>query len=297
MDVNANRVMKSLASKHREPSRKILSNKLNKNVIHSNGAYYYKDSKGKYTILSGLLPSLKSCFWPNVNINKITKTPNVKWKKTKNEKKGEQQQPPRQLKGKGRFFGSLRGSKIHKQLEDFVFLDRAHYMKKHKGLHGWTKAILLYIESKGWSPILTEYNVYDAILRIGTSIDMICVNRMNGNLVILEFKTGYKDYFENYDGYMENSLFEYENSPLNWATMQLTFSIIMLLKQQEKVTNVRDKLTINDIEAYIIRIDDVLLEKYDVDNVFINGMTSRVYNDMAQHRQRVNRGTTTAATK
>lgn len=271
MDTSVESIVKSL--KNKAPTQSLLSNVYNKRIIHTNGAYYYRNSKNEYKILTGLVPSLKRCFWPNVNINNIMKNPKkvITKKKTTTKKKNKR-------KG-GHFYGSIKGTKVHEQIEDFVLLDKKNFLKKHIGLHPWSKRILNHIVDKmKWIPLKSEYNIYDESLMIGTSIDMICVDLSNGKLILLEFKTGYKTYFENNDGFMEHSLYLMKNSPLNWATIQLVFSIIMLLKQVQH-------LRLSDIEAYVIRIDDDTVDSYAIDQTFIKRMTHPIYSDMIHSRR------------
>ncbi len=275
MDTSTKRVLKSI--RNNTPSKLLLSNPLNKKIIHTNGAYYYIDRHNKYQILAGLLPSLKKCFWPTANIKTIMKTPKKTKTKTKTQPK------PKKggfFKSRGRFYGSIKGTSVHEELEDFILLDKKNFLKKHQGLHPWSKRILKHItEVMNWTPLKSEFHVYDEALRIGTSIDMICVDNDTGKLILLEFKTGYKTYFENNDGYMDNSLCLMKNSPLNWATIQLVFSTIILMKQQE-TRHASGRISLKDVEAYVIRIDDDTLDSYSIDNVFIKSMTKSLYQDM-----------------
>jgi hypothetical protein len=185
-------------------------------------------------------------------------------------------------KKRGYFYGTIKGTKVHEQLEDFVLLDKKNFLKKHNGLHPWSKRILSHItEVMKWIPLKSEYNIYNETLMIGTSIDMICVDPKNGKLILLEFKTGYRNYFENNDGFMSHSLYLMKNSPLNWATIQLVFSIIMLCKQSG--------MRLRDIEAYVLRIDDDTLDSYAIDKTFIDEMTEPIFNDMLLQQQNYKR--------
>lgn len=302
MDIVPKQVIKRLAVAKRKPAIALVTNPLNERVHHTNGAYFYVDPKSdKHIILTGLLPSLKQCFWPNADIRKtLTTTPKktTYMKNKKNEKKtynngrettSVKKDSAAMNKGKGMFFGSIRGTQIHEQLADLVFLDRKNFLKKHQGLYPWSKRIIDFITGEmKWIPFVSEHHVYDEFLRIGTSIDMICIDPQSGRLVLLEFKTGYrssgKTYFENYDGFMENSLHEMKNSPLNFATIQLVFSIIILMKQQQYRQNVSDRLSLGDIMAYVIKIDDETLDCYSIDNTFIREMTPLMYEDMKNSR-------------
>jgi hypothetical protein len=286
MDICLKSVVRSLKV-NKKPSISLLTNPLKTRIIHSGGSYYYVDPITKnHQILSGLLPSLKSCFWPNVDMNIIMKKPKKTFVFKRDQKKKKKEK--NKNKGKGRHYGLIKGSEIHQQLEDFVFMNKKSFIKKHEGIHPWAKEILKFIEKMNWIPLQSEYHVYDLKLLIGTSIDMICVDSKTGKLILLEFKTGYKSYFENNDGNMEDALNFMENSPLNWATIQLIFSIVMLMKQQKERPE-KDKLCLKDIEPYIIRIDDDCLDVYTVDNTFIEIMTKPLYKSLYNSRAIVKR--------
>ena len=125
-------------------------------------------------------------------------------------------------------------------------------------------------------PLKGEFMIYDELLNISTSIDMICTNK-EGKLIFLEFKTGYKNYFENNDGIMDKSLCFMNNSPLNWATIQLVSSIMILIKNYN--------ININDTLSYIIRIDNENpIDCYPIQNEFIKKISPYIYNDLLNER-------------
>lgn len=262
MDIDTIRVVHALKKQGRhKQSLRLLTSKQSKSIIFSNNAFYHVDEKGTYHILSGLLPTLKRNFWPNTNMAQIMKRP----KKSKGVTKG-----TKKTGGGGRFFGSIQGSRVHHELEDFIILDDKNFKKKHGALHPWTKRILAYVVCQmKWLPLQCEYKVGDVAKRIGTAIDMICVNPANGHLVFLEFKTGYKLYFENSDGRMSKCLSFMPNSPLNWANIQLTTAVIMLLCQNPTIK-------IDETSSFVIRIDDENLDSYHIDNTFIGAMNPRL---------------------
>jgi hypothetical protein len=230
----------------------------NKNVINTSGAYYYLDKEGKYRILSGLLPRLRSVYWPNNSIYQQMKS--VK-------KRG---------RGKGgrggRFSGVIRGSQIHRELRDFVVLDGKNFKKNHKRLHPYSSRILrVIIETMQLQPFLPEHDIYDDDLGIGTSVDMICLDK-DGRLVLLEFKTGYKDYFENADGYMQHCLAKMRNTIQNQATLQLSSAALILEKKYE--------IPLSDMRLYIIRVDDESIDVVPVDNTFVKTFGPSIYKDL-----------------
>lgn len=264
MFVEKEKIIKTL--KNIKPIKLLFDNERNDKITNTGRCFFYLDKDEKYRCLPGLLPTLEKTYWSNTDINKITKKPSlkltkkIKKPKIKSSKKG------------GRFGGTILGKKIHKQLEDFILLDKKNFRKIHNHLHSWTDRILRYIMSDmSLQPLQGEFMIYDETLRIGTSIDMICVNK-EGKLIFFEFKTGYKDYFENNDGMMTKSLFFMKNSPLNWATIQLITSVIMISKSHS--------IPLNDTLSYIIRIDDHDLDCYNIPNSFIKKTSHHIYNDL-----------------
>lgn len=278
MDVDARTVLTTLKQhgKHRHALR-LLACKQNKQTIFSGSAFFHIDAKGTHHILSGLLPVLKRNFWSTTDMARITHGPKkttttTKKKKKKGKEKKEQKKSPNT--GKGRFFGSIQGSRVHSELADFIMLDDKNFRKKHGTLHPWAKRILAHtVCERKWLPLVCEHPVSDPVRRIGSAIDMICVDPATGNLIFLEFKTGYKQYFENSDGYMSKCLSFMPNSPLNWANIQLTAAVIMLLRQNPS-------LNLANTSSYVMRIDDEDLCVYHIDNRFIKSMSTCLFENI-----------------
>lgn len=277
MDIDTLTVLRTLkkAGTHKQALR-LLASQHTKQIVFSGSAFFRVDVKGCHHILSGLLPVLKRSFWPTTDINKIMRTPSTKKKKggkTKEKKKKSANA------GKGRFFGSIQGSRVHRELEDFILLDDKNFHKKHGAPHPWTRRIIMYIVNQmKWCPLQCEYKVMDEDLSMATMIDMICVNPLNGNLIFLEFKTGYKTSFENSDGRMKRCLSFMPNSPLNWANIQLTAGVVMLLRHIPSIK-------LEETSSYVIRIDDEDLFAYHVDNVFIKAMNPLLLNNIDVNRK------------
>jgi hypothetical protein len=282
MNVDKREIITTLKKHGRHhASRALLTSKRNARIVFSGSAFFYIDEKGVYRPLRGLLPVLKSTFWPNSNIYSIMKKvkPSSGIKKASakqagakhnakraNAKQATAKQPKQH--SKGRFFGSIQGSRIHGELDDFITFDGEAFLKRHPQMHPWTKRILLYVMTEmHWYPLECEFKLYDETLRIGTAIDMICVNPHTGHLIFLEFKTGYKTYFEQHDGFMKRCLCFMPNSPLNWANIQLTSAVLMLLKQWPTIP-------LAHTASYVIRIDDENLVSYHIDNQFIQRMSN-----------------------
>jgi hypothetical protein len=274
MDVDVMEVIKGVDDK--KPVEKLLLNERNKRIIHQGSCFYMINKKtGKYEPLKGLLPSLKKAFWPETNFYTVSSTiagQKRKRSNTSTRRRGRNNKNIKQIAvphNKGRHFGSIRGSQVHKQLEDFILLDKKNFDKKYGRLHIWTKRILLYIIEQEWQPIFSEFHIFDEDLRIATSIDMICITP-EGKLIILEFKTGYSGYWrksnkgERISGPLKSIM---ANNPLNRAKLQLAFSMLFLIKHHQIV----------NMEGWIIRIDQKELEAIKLDCNFLRIYSKSMY--------------------
>lgn len=181
---------------------------------------------------------------------------------------------PKGKKGKGgRFSGLVRGTKVHRELKDFVVLDKKNFKKIYGKLHPYCERILsTIITDMTWLPFLPEFDIYDEGLGIGTSIDMVCLDE-KGYLILLEFKTGYKDYFENDDGQMmKHSLGSMRNTMQNQATCQLVASALILEK--------RYGVPFHRMKLYVIRVDDDSLDIIPIQKNFTKIVGPHIYNDL-----------------
>ena len=194
MDVQPQAIVDSV----RDPQygNALLHHPRNKNVKNTSGAYYYINEHGNYATLKGLLPRLRETFWPASNnayrqMADVRSRPNTNNTSTGIKKK---------QRGRGRYQGVITGTEVHQQLRDFVILDDKNFRKVHGELHPWCARLMEVIAvRRNWLLFLPEFDIYDEALRIGTSIDMVCLDK-EGCLILLEFKTGYKDYFDGADG-------------------------------------------------------------------------------------------------
>lgn len=260
MDVEPERVISLV--KEKECARNLLRHERNKLMVNTEGAYYYIDAQKKYRLLQGLLPKLKSVYWPESNYFKL--------------RKGAARQKSGKSKGRGgKFQGLVRGTKIHKELKHFLQLDQKNYKKLHRTLHDFSARILKTLMGRmKLKPFLPEFDIFDESIGIGTSIDMICLDQ-DGMLVLLEFKTGYKGYFQACDGFMRHSLARLKNTAQNQATLQLT-SAALILERKYQVPLDRMKL-------YIMRVDDEALDIIPVEREFVRKIGPSIYNDLLSH--------------
>lgn len=246
-----------------------------KKVINTSGAYYHIGQKGVPESLSGELPRLSKVYWSHSDIYKQMRD----MKKTTNGKGAGPITKQRAKKGGGRFQGLITGTQVHKEMRDFTVLDSKNFTKQYgRSLHPYCARLLnVILERMDLLPFLPEFDIYDESLHIGTSIDMVCLDKA-GKLVLLEFKTGYKDYFDGEDGFMAGVLSGMRNTPQNQATLQLTCSAQILHRKYD--------VPLQQMRLYIMRVDDETLDIIPVDDQFVDEVGEHVYQGLLQYQQK-----------
>jgi hypothetical protein len=266
MNIDIEKIISKYPESKTESLRTLLYHERNKKVFYSSGAYYMRDPKGKLRVLSGLLPALKRCFWSKNDyfsvIGDITKIA---------KKNG--QSVSSSSGGFGKFTGNLRGSVVHEQLNDFLLLDKKNFFKKHSDLHPFSRDIINLILDKKWIPIVSEFDIFDSKLVIGTSIDMIAFDPKNGKIIAIEIKTGYKNHFEIEKGKMTGCLkkilgFSFHNC----AMLQLLTSMLFIIKNH----NIDSDM----IEGYIIHVNDSELNSYKISQKFLVDYGKNIYDNL-----------------
>src|ERR1700748_1112200 len=153
-------------------ARHLLLHKRNERVTNTGGAYYWTDQRGQLRVLSGLCPHLARSFWPHTSYQQMMK----------NAKRA----PKGQRDSQGRFGGLVRGSQVHRQMQDAVRLDGAAFKTIHKRMHKYTQRLLATIVNEmKLLPFISEFDCADETMGshgVGTSIDQIAVGE-DGHLV------------------------------------------------------------------------------------------------------------------
>lgn len=245
-----------------------------KKVINTSGAYYHIDDKtGRYVLLSGQLPRLAKVYWPHSDIYKQMRH----LKKCPRQSGSAARQPITAKRGRGRYQGLITGTQVHKELRDFTVLDAKMFRKLYGQLHPYCARLLhVILDRQKWLPLLPEFDIYDEALHIGTSVDWVGLDR-DGLLVLLEFKTGYKHYFDGEDGYMQGALGGMRNTPQNQATLQLICSAQILHRQYG--------VPLEQMKLYIMRVDDESLDIVPIDAAFVQRVGAVVYQGLLRYQQ------------
>lgn len=258
----------------------LLNHERNARIVDTSGAYYHLDpATGQYAVLSGLLPRLRAVFWPHSSHHAQRKNT------LKPAKGGKTRAPPpkRAKRGpaasaRGRFAGLIKGTQVHREMRDLVVLDRKNFRKEHRaGMHDYTARLMrVIVERQKWTPFLAEFPVYDEALGVGTAVDMVAVNE-RGELILLEYKTGYKNAFEGADGQMAHSLAALSNTVRNQATLQVVCAALILSR--------RYAVPLHAMQMYVMRVDDEAVELTPVPREFVARLGGAIYSDLL-HFQR-----------
>jgi hypothetical protein len=278
--------------KHKEWANHLYHHERNKRIINTSGAYYYLDKQNKYQVLSGLRPRLHLVFWPNSNYyqmmkrskshitekkkakKKASRREYASIKKSQNEKEKEKKA---KKENRGQFGGLICGNQVHTQMKDFVMLDKRNFKKKHKTLHPYcTKIMDALIRRLKLKVFLSEADIYDECLGIGTSIDMICLDK-EGLLEIIELKTGYKTYYDCEDGKMLRSLSAMRNTIQNQSVIQVLVGAVILHRAFG--------IPLSQMRLKVIRVDDESLDIISVPDEFLIKMAPLVYNDLLEYNK------------
>ena len=283
--------------------RRLVEHERNERILNTKGAYYYINMHGKYVLLSGINRRLRRTFFPDSGFYSLMKTTPghteqskiTKGKKRKSKKKKPQpqqnqiaQRPPDPhlaVHAKGRHWGRIRGTLVHQEMEDFILFmheDKTNFLRnflrKRPGIHIYTKRILTFIlDTMGWHLLRAEFDVFDEETGIGTSFDAVCVTD-EGQIVLLEIKCGFANYFDNSDGYMRRSLHKLTNSPHHQANIQLIASSTMLIRNHQ--------IALGDLLMYVIRVDDQDLHYYKIKRSFVKRKAVKIYNDLLEDSKR-----------
>lgn len=165
----------------------------------------------------------------------------------------------------GRLGGFMRGSLVHRQVEDAVLLDAENFLRRHPdGMHPWARALFDAISAMRLRPLVAEYVVYDLALGAAFRIDFIAVDR-KGRLHVFETKTGYvggafaNDHHAGrwlpgfLDARAESDL---PCSPQNQAVIQATLGALMLARTLRLPTRAY-KVCVVHLEQNKVRIVQV----------------------------------------
>lgn len=151
------------------------------------------------TVARGLRPSLQEAFFPHFDYKELVRN------------KG--------CKSTGKKFGKGLDEAFDKYLMGII--PKHPYFKMFKEL----------LDQKGWRPVDTQVTVGCARARVGTRVDLVCLDATD-RVILLELKTGYESYLDKSSGKMLSPFQETDASPKYINLMQLFFTKWMFLNSK-----------------------------------------------------------------
>lgn len=227
----------------------LLASPLNSEAVSEGSVILYDNqAAGVQQQFNGLLPVLALAFWPD----DLRGSRKQALQRAKDKARTEEAARRRSLVSQGvlarpdelrtkpmakdlakhRSFGLARGTRVHHQVEDAVYMDPQSFKNKYGRLMPSAADLLTAMHRLGVIPVKPEWLVVDPLLAIGVRFDMLGVKR-DGTLVFIENKTsGSKAAFEaegpDMTGVLRGVL---RDSDMNRAFVQLAFSILVAIKR------------------------------------------------------------------
>ena len=180
--------------------------------------------------------------------------------------------------------GFMRGSRVHRQIDDFTLLDVASFNRKYPGgLEPLAKALLLAIHENKWWLVKTEVCCYNERGRLATRIDIVCVDEM-GILVFLELKTGYADgaFFQ-----PESRISWRSRSPLAGRNLPITPFMLAQVQHAVGVGMLVDNTSLPSraYRSYIAHVDEVGVVFHELSKQFLYDYVPSLLHYFSEERE------------
>jgi len=128
--------------------------------------------------------------------------------------------------GKSHSLGAVRGSAVDADLR--LWVNNPLLFKQQKSHPAMCADIIQAFEIWGWKGICSQFPLVAEEIKVWTGIDMI-VRNQDGIPILLELKTGYRDYLYRYTGMMEGPLSDLPDTPMNQHFLQVGLEWLMAL--------------------------------------------------------------------
>lgn len=252
----------------------------------SSNCFFFIDSQNKKRKLTGVNPILREIFYSKYKFdrnifNLCMKKFGRRHKKKKETRRHNQHSVVDGIEMNiGKELGPIaRGSIVHNQLE-ILFSDNKNknelFEKKYGYIDPLTISAYEWMKRKDLRPIKSELSISDPDLRIGTSIDLVAQNK-NGELVVIEWKTGNSDTFQFFTEKMQSGLGKImTNCPLNQARLQL-FTTFFILSE---------KYFVPVKTLILVHISEEKIEEYTYDAKKIHDFCGFIYEKIRKNRMR-----------
>jgi hypothetical protein len=184
------------------PVRLLLEHPLNAQLITEGGCYHYQnhDKGSKLQVLKGLTSILRDFYWPSYSHRSKSRSAALRdiEKAAADERKHtvggggsstvriKQEFPTAQSMATG----SVRGSIVHRQLAEWIKgKSRRDFYERNTVMHPLVTQALAALKKANLQPVAAEYQVAWIDGRLGTAIDIMCVNMKTGVVTAVEQKT------------------------------------------------------------------------------------------------------------
>lgn len=165
--------------------------------------------------LRGLKPSLRRACYPNYSYKRAQKTGATQFASQ------------RESTGlSGPWQGTARGRNVHEQVCCYVNEGQGRWLQRYTmSCSPYVRRLVRALALKRLVPLVAEFEDFYAEYRIGSSIDLLCIDEKYGGLAVIEVKVGGENYFDRGNGNIIRpaALRKFPNSPLNQARLQLLF--------------------------------------------------------------------------
>jgi hypothetical protein len=223
--------------------RSMLEHPRNQQLIMEGGRFHFlertaSNPSGRLVPLKGLTRVLREFYWPHYS--PWTKTAGVQKPGNPNKAGNATTTKHRWNSPISSATGSVRGSIVHRQIAEFVTEGRDYLLKNNSTVHRMVPMALKTLQQKRLYPVEAEVRVACVEARLGTAIDLKCVNTDTGVPCDVEIKTSssrrgfeFDDPEGNFAGELAhlNTLLPRDKilpySDLSRARIQLGISILM----------------------------------------------------------------------
>ena len=133
-------------------------------------------------------------------------------------------------------------------------------------------AVQQYCRQRGWRPLASQVALGCAQLRLGTRLDLLCLDHLN-RLILIELKTGFDDYFRKYASRLQPPFQDMPASCYTKACLQLLCTTWLFLHRRPDAY--RDHVFGG---AYVLQVDHAFqvqsyaLPKWTCDSTRLAGM-------------------------